>query len=75
MNKFLIIAIIYWAAMTVYNIFFDFNLLAVIIETTWLTLNVLVYTEEKDKDTYPKRLSRRKIRKLVNSMPKVGDKK
>lgn len=73
MNKFLIIAIIYWAAMTIYNIFFDFNLLGVIIAATWLTLNVLVYAEEKD--TYPKKLSRRKIRKLVNSMPKVGDKK
>lgn len=73
MNKFLIIAIIYWSAMTVYNIFFDFNLIAVIISTTWLAINVLVYTEEKN--VYPKRLSRRKIRKLVDSMPKAGAKK
>lgn len=73
MNKFLIIAIIYWTAMTAYSLFFDFNLIAVIIAATWLTLNVLVYAEEKN--TYPKKLSRRKIRKLVNSMPKVGDKK
>ena len=73
MNKFLIIAIVFWVTMTIYNIFFDFNLIAVIISTTWLVLNVLVYTEEKD--AYPKHLSRRKIRKLVNSMPKTGDKK
>ena len=73
MNKFLIIAIIYWSVMTIYNIFFDFNLMAVIIATTWLTLNVLVYAEEKK--SYPKKLSRRQIRKLVNSMPKAGDKK
>ena len=73
-NKFLIVATVFWLAMTAYNLFIKFDLIAVIISTTWFTINFLIYAEEqKNKNSiFPRNLSKRQIRKLINSMPKSG---
>lgn len=66
--------IIWWLALTVYNLFFEFSLIAVIVEITWLTMNLLMYQDYKEDSIYPNKLSQRKIKKLIKQMQKGSNK-
>lgn len=74
MNRFLKVMIIWWLVLTIYNLFFEFSLIAVIVELTWLTMNLLMYQDYKNDSIYPKKLSKRKIKKLIKQMPERSNK-